>query len=301
MSAPNVLLEALSNHRWKAKLSDFGSANLAKIACTAGEGAIIYTPPEAFPVRDPKAVIPQQTTKIDVFSYGVLLCEVITNQLPVQEDYQSMLRQVQRQWRPMYDLIISCTETKPEQRPTMEVVLKQLKAIPQPRSDQKDPSLEIAQLKQQYQLQLQREREVAVRTEQALREELQQERAQARRTEERRRVQIEQLQRIQKQGATKEVAAAIPVRGRSVHGPTAFQDQVSRYEEVSPVPKLHVQLSIGSKIQLSDPPRYGVIRWIGELPRVEGLVAGIELVSMGKIYFTSVIIVGFLILLGRGH
>ncbi len=38
-------------------------------------------------------------------------------------------------------------------------------------------------------------------------------------------------------------------------------------------------LSIGSTVQLSDPPRYGVIRWIGELPAVQGLIAGVELVS----------------------
>ncbi len=44
-------------------------------------------------------------------------------------------------------------------------------------------------------------------------------------------------------------------------------------------PKLHFQLSIGSTVQLSNPPRYGVIRWIGDLPAVQGLIAGIELVS----------------------
>ena len=42
-------------------------------------------------------------------------------------------------------------------------------------------------------------------------------------------------------------------------------------------PLLH-QFSIGSTVQLSDPPRYGVIRWIGELREIQGLVAGMELV-----------------------
>ena len=50
----------------------------------------------------------------------------------------------------------------------------------------------------------------------------------------------------------------------------------------TPPPQQGVQfgeLSIGSAVQISDPPRYGVIRWIGEIPNLRGLVAGVELVS----------------------
>ena len=39
------------------------------------------------------------------------------------------------------------------------------------------------------------------------------------------------------------------------------------------------ELVVGSLVQVSDPPQYGVIRWIGELPNIQGTVAGIELVS----------------------
>ena len=39
------------------------------------------------------------------------------------------------------------------------------------------------------------------------------------------------------------------------------------------------ELDVGSAVQVSDPPRYGVIRWIGELPNIQGYVAGVELVS----------------------
>ena len=39
------------------------------------------------------------------------------------------------------------------------------------------------------------------------------------------------------------------------------------------------ELGVGSTVQISDPPRYGVIKWLGELPNIQGVVAGVELVS----------------------
>ncbi len=41
-------------------------------------------------------------------------------------------------------------------------------------------------------------------------------------------------------------------------------------------------------VQVSDPPRYGVIRWIGELPAVQGPIAGVELVSTNYIHGSAV-------------
>ena len=132
VSAPNVLLEALPDGMWRAKLSDFGSANLAKLAQTMGEGAIIYSAPETIPalVHDPDAPAPPQTVKLDVYSYGVLLCEVTTSHFPNPEQYRSMLQQVQRQWQFIYNLIVSCTKRAPEERPTMALVLDELNKLP---------------------------------------------------------------------------------------------------------------------------------------------------------------------------
>ena len=132
VSAPNVLLKALPNGRWRAKVSDFGSANLARLSVTAGEGAIIYTPPEAFPPRSPDSPRPRHTTKIDVYSFGILVCEVVTAEQPDPELYQERLGQVERLSRPLHSLVVRCTDHDPDKRPTMATVIQELSNISLP-------------------------------------------------------------------------------------------------------------------------------------------------------------------------
>ena len=130
VSSANVLLEAVANNGWKAKLSDFGSANLVRYATTPGEGAIIYTAPEAFP-QPPTSPTPPppQTPKIDVYSYGVLLGEVVTQQLPDPDRLQRMIQQVRRQWPQLHLLVTGCIQHNPDRRPTMAYILEELNKL----------------------------------------------------------------------------------------------------------------------------------------------------------------------------
>ena len=68
ISSSNILLDTLSNG-WRAKVSDYGSANFTNLATTQNPGCVVYAAPEA---SSPK----QHSPKMDVFSLGVLLLDM---------------------------------------------------------------------------------------------------------------------------------------------------------------------------------------------------------------------------------
>ena len=119
VSSANILLLALPNNKWRGKLSDFGSANLVQHASTPGPGAAMYTAPEVFKGE-------QQTTKMDVFSFGKLLCEVLSNRLPDPDAFPSMLQSMAKDWPLMHQLISSCMQQDPNKRPAMNYIVDQL-------------------------------------------------------------------------------------------------------------------------------------------------------------------------------
>ena len=124
VSSANILLESMPNDAWKAKLSDFGSANLVRLSTTPGEGAIVYAAPEVrTDVRGP------QTPKVDVYSFGVLTCEVITTQFPNPDRFQDMVRQVNHSSPIVHEMITNCTKYHPNERPTMHDILNALDAL----------------------------------------------------------------------------------------------------------------------------------------------------------------------------
>ena len=58
---------------------------------------------------------------MDVYSYGVLLCEMCIRELPDPERRKKQVTQVTNQV--LKDLINRCIEKKPEVRPTMEEII----------------------------------------------------------------------------------------------------------------------------------------------------------------------------------
>ena len=123
VSSANVLLETRGTNQWRAKLSDFGSANEARKAVTEQQGTRVYAAPESLTsIVDGKRYL--QTTKMDVYSYGIMVCELMTCQFPSSSTiFCSILQSVSPSIRlPVQD----CINRNPDKRPTIQQVIKSL-------------------------------------------------------------------------------------------------------------------------------------------------------------------------------
>lgn len=124
VSSSNVLLNSLPSGGWIAKLSDYGSANFAWHSRTVGPGSPAYAAPEASSAVN-------HSTKMDVYSYGVLLLELCTGELP---DYASRAETLAApNWEPprihLVEVIRDCIKISPEERPTMETILGRINRL----------------------------------------------------------------------------------------------------------------------------------------------------------------------------
>ena len=118
VSSANVLLNpAAPEGAWVAKLSDYGSANFTRLVSTAGPGNPSYAAPEA---SNPA----QQSPKMDVFSFGVLLLEMATGLFPNRDNLAVQMRGITLPR--LQQLVRRCINDNPTRRPTIDVVLGQL-------------------------------------------------------------------------------------------------------------------------------------------------------------------------------
>ena len=124
VSSPNVLLEPSGSGQWKGKLSDYGSANLAQnISSTSvGPGNPFYSAPEAqFPDN--------HSLSMDVYSFGVLLVEMILCQPPSPTTAERERQAESIRWPSIKPLVKRCLNRQPTNRPFIAQVLSDLKLI----------------------------------------------------------------------------------------------------------------------------------------------------------------------------
>ena len=118
VSSANVLLQPMGvGHGWRAKVSDYGSANLQPLARTNTPGNPVYSAPESPYPRE-------HSPAMDVFSYGVLLIEMMVCQFPEKEKRKDHIEAITRPT--LKDLIQHCLLENYRRRPTMADIIKEL-------------------------------------------------------------------------------------------------------------------------------------------------------------------------------
>ena len=117
ISSANVLLEIIQLNQWRAKLTDYGSVNLLRQLRTENPGSPAYAAPEA---SNPRL----QSPKMDIYSFGALVLEMLTGQLPAPDDRLGLLRKVQHQQ--LLRLIRGCLNMNPDDRPSARHIISEL-------------------------------------------------------------------------------------------------------------------------------------------------------------------------------
>ena len=117
ISSANVLLEQLVGGKWRAKVTDYGSVNIVRQLNTENPGSPVYSAPEA---SNPSL----QSPKMDIFSFGALVLEMLTGRLPAPDDRPGLLGQVHHEQ--LLDLIERCLSERPEDRPSASDIIPEL-------------------------------------------------------------------------------------------------------------------------------------------------------------------------------
>ena len=114
LSSANVLLQPTVDGGWLAKVSDYGTANFQQRLQTVNPGSPVYAAPESHDLA-------QQSPKMDIYSYGVLLIEMCTYEFPVPERRDELITRI-RQPR-LKELIQQCLSPNKDERPTAAEII----------------------------------------------------------------------------------------------------------------------------------------------------------------------------------
>ena len=117
ISSANVLLEKLSEGKWRAKLTDYGSVNVVRQLRTENPGSPAYAAQEA---SNPRL----QSPKMDIYSFGALILEMLTGRLPVPDQRPGLLCQVHHEQ--LLRLIRRCLSENPDDRPSASGIISEL-------------------------------------------------------------------------------------------------------------------------------------------------------------------------------
>ena len=122
VSSPNVLLDPTVGDSYRAKVADYGTANLQHEAGTIMPGNPAYAAPES---RYPD----DHTPSMDVYSYSVLLMEMTLGCKPAMTTNGRQVQANSIKWSAMKSLVQSGIKQDRKSRPTMSQVLDTLKYL----------------------------------------------------------------------------------------------------------------------------------------------------------------------------
>ena len=120
ISSANILLDPLPDNSWKAKVTDYGSVNLQKKLQTENPGSPVYSAPEA-------NIPTLQSPKMDIFSFGVLLVEMLTSRFPEVSSRQRLIASIDHMG--YQRTIRQCLSEERDQRPSAQQLITTLSDI----------------------------------------------------------------------------------------------------------------------------------------------------------------------------
>ena len=120
ISSANVLLNPLPDNHWIAKVSDYGSVNIQKQLCTENPGSPVYSSLEA---SNPAL----QSPKMDIFSFGVLLIEMLTGKFPEVKLRQRLMASIENS--DYLILVEQCMSEEKDERPSAKELITKLSDI----------------------------------------------------------------------------------------------------------------------------------------------------------------------------